>query len=242
LIETRQEALAALDRAWPKICDECLQVRGGERHYQAMIYHGLRTAGGVPVAQIGLNVRQFILNVRSEHFRELAALRHSFHRALDTDVVIFNANVGGDWRRRASDRSLRNMLVAIDVIASEDHDGSSSHRKRLRADDAVAVIRKLSAQRQEVQLRFAQRELWSNRIEDRGKPPPPFIRVDPSDPNAFSETMTVTSDFQPVVIVVDSAADAGERMTEDALSAAKQEATAQGVQWRYVSPMGSEVI
>ncbi|MEQ1809859.1 MAG: hypothetical protein ABL889_08035, partial [Terricaulis sp.] len=93
-----------------------------------------------------------------------------------------------------------------------------------------------------VQLRFARRELWSNRLEDRGKPPPPFIRVDPSDPDAFSQTMTVTSDFQPVVIVVDTAVDAGERMTEDALSAARTEAIAQGVQWRYVSPMDAEVI
>jgi hypothetical protein len=241
LIETVQEALGALDRAWPKIRDECLQVHGGERHYQAMIYHGLRTDGGVPVAQIGLNVRQFISNVQSEHFRELAASRHSVHRAFDTDVVIFNPSVGGDWRRRAFDSSLRNMLVAIDVIASEDHDGSSSHRKRLRAEDAIAVIRNLSAQRQEVQLRFAQRELWSNRIEDRSKPPS-VIRVDPSDPDAFTQTLTVTSDFQPVVIVIDSATDAGERMTEDALSAAKKEATAQGVQWRYVSPTDAEVI
>ncbi|MEQ1812330.1 MAG: hypothetical protein ABL889_20545, partial [Terricaulis sp.] len=150
MIETVQEALAALDEAWPKICDECLQVRGGERHYQAMIYHWLRTAGGVPVAQIGLNVRQFVSNVQSEHFRQLAASRHSFHRGFDTDVVIFNPSVGGDWRRRASDSSLRNMLVAIDVIASEDHDGSSSHKKRLRADDVISVIRNLSAQRQEV--------------------------------------------------------------------------------------------
>jgi hypothetical protein len=49
MITKREDALAAIDKAWPTICEECLSVLGGELHYQAMIYHALRSAGGVPL-------------------------------------------------------------------------------------------------------------------------------------------------------------------------------------------------
>ena len=52
------------------MADECRAVLGGELHYQAMAYHALRMAG-VPLAQVGMNVKQWIAEPTSELFRQL---------------------------------------------------------------------------------------------------------------------------------------------------------------------------
>jgi hypothetical protein len=240
VVATTQEALAALDRAWPTICEECLRAPGGVRHYQAVIYHALRTAGEVPLTQLGAGVRQFLPNLVSKYLRETAARRHSLHRELITDIVIFAPDVASDWRR--SEASLRSMRLAINVVAAYGRDEGKNALKRLRSEHLLTVIRLLAAHREEVRNRFAKRELWSNRIEDRSKPAPPLIRVDPSDPDAFTEHLTITSDFHPVILVVDAGSDARDRLTPAALDAAKREAAALGVQWRYVSPEGCEIV
>ena len=55
-----EHAYARLLKAWPAIVDECRAVWGSELHYQAMIYHALRTAGRVPREQLGMNVKIMI--------------------------------------------------------------------------------------------------------------------------------------------------------------------------------------
>jgi hypothetical protein len=77
MIANRQEALAAIDRAWP---EECLIVLASELHYQTMIYHALRSAGGVPVGQLGMNVKQDVRDVRSELFRQYDLAKHEDYR------------------------------------------------------------------------------------------------------------------------------------------------------------------
>lgn len=233
LLATLQDALAALDRAWPTICDECLQVPGGERQYQAVIYHALRSVGGVPNRQLAMNVRQFIQSPKSKYFKTLQGSSHkSFLPTLD--IVMLQADAGADRRTEISGK----MILAIKVVAPDDH---QRRGKRIRANEVLNAIRKLAGIREEMQQKFAKREVWSNRIENRGRPTPRDIRIDPNDPDAFTETVTITTDVQPVIVVVDTARNVFQRMAEEGLLAARAEAKALDVQWRYVSPAGCEV-
>lgn len=196
-----EDALSAIDRAWPVICEECLRVLGSELHYQAMIYHCLRTAGGVPLTQLGMNVRQFIPTVQSELFKGFAASKaEGFQTGFEPvpDVVIFSEGVVGDWRRRRNQHTIAHMLAVIEVKASE------RAGKSLSLDEVVGDIRKLAAHREEVRH--------------------------------------LGGDFRPVILVVDSARDAAERMKESAVAAARNDAQSKEVQWRYVSPMLCEVL
>ena len=59
------------------------------------------------------------------------------------DVVIFRSEIEGDWRRRNRENTLRHMLMAIEVKASERYLG------RLRAGEIVDDILKLEALRTE---------------------------------------------------------------------------------------------
>lgn len=147
MIKSQQDALAAIDRAWPAICKECVAVLGSELHYQAMIYHALRSFGGVPLNQLGMNVKQWIPNVRSELFRQYDLAKHEDYRGgfePIPDVVIFSPAVEGDWRRRRTEHTIASMLVVIEVKASERHKG------RLSSFEIVKDIQKLSAHREEV--------------------------------------------------------------------------------------------
>jgi len=56
-IETREDALEAFRRAWLRFVIECRSVLGSELHYQALLYHCLRTYGKVPSRQLGMNVK-----------------------------------------------------------------------------------------------------------------------------------------------------------------------------------------
>ena len=147
MIINREDALTAIDSAWPTICQEGLAVLGSELHYQAMIYHALRSAGGVPLNQLGMNVKQWIPNVRSELFKRFDEAKHEDYRGgfePIPDVVIFSPAVEGDWRRRRAEYTLKCMLAVIEVKASERQDG------RLYFDEIAKDIRKLSAHREEV--------------------------------------------------------------------------------------------
>jgi hypothetical protein len=201
MIATSQDALDAVDRAWPLICGETLQVLGSELHYQAMIYHCLRAAGGVPVTQLGMNVRQFIPAVQSELFKSFAASKaEGFRTGFEPvpDVVIFSEGVEGDWRRRRHEHTIKHMLAVIEVKASE------RAGKSLSLDEVVGDIRKLAAHREEVRI--------------------------------------LGGDFHPIMLVVDSARDAKERMRPESLVVAKDVAVCNAVQWRYVSPVQCEVL
>lgn len=195
MIADPQSAIAALQRAWPQIVEECRQVLGSELHYQAMIYHALRTTGGVPVGQLGMNVKQYIPEVSTGLFSKLADSKHKdYQRGFEPipDVVIFRKEVDADWRRRNCEATLRKMLLAIEVKASERADG------RLRPGEIVFDIDKLAAHREEVRA--------------------------------------LGSDFLPVMMVVDTAPLAKERMTTSALKSVRDYAETRRVSFLYLDP------
>ena len=148
--ETQADALSALTRAWPPFAAECQSVLGSELHYQAVLYHCLRIHGQVPPGQLGMNVKIWITNVVSEYFRKLDERKHPEYRGgfePIPDVVIFRPEIDGDWRRRNREKTLRQMLMAIEVKASERKEG------RLRADEIVKDVLKLEALRIEARHR-----------------------------------------------------------------------------------------
>lgn len=141
-MQTRTHAVDALRRAWPPFVAECRFVLGSELHYQAVFYHCLRAHGLVPPGQLGMNVKIWIADVVSERFRELDARKHPDYRGgfePIPDVVIFRPEIGGDFRRRNRENTLRQMLVAAEVKASE------RYRGRLRAGEIVGDVLKLEA-------------------------------------------------------------------------------------------------
>jgi hypothetical protein len=141
-IETREDALEALRKAWPSFVAECRSVLGSELHYQALLYHCLRAHGRVPPRQLGMNVKIWITEVISPHFRNFGEKKRPEYRGgfePIPDVVIFEPEIDGDWRRRNHENTLRHMLLAIEVKASERHLG------RLRPGEIVDDILKLEA-------------------------------------------------------------------------------------------------
>ena len=150
-MQTYSEAIACLRRAWPDIVDECRAVLGGETHYQAIVYHCLRTAGA-PRTQLGTNVKQWIVDPVTPEFRKLDKAKHADYQGGSEpvpDIVMFGPGVEGDWRRRNHETTLTNMLVAIEVKASERSGG------RLRPAEILRDIRKLDAHRTEAFARGA---------------------------------------------------------------------------------------
>ena len=150
-ISTIEDALCALDAAWPHIVEDCRSVLGGELHYQAMIYHCLRTSG-ISRFQIGMNVKQLIITPISTLFQSLDIRKHeNFRGGFEPipDIIIFTSAVEGDWRRRNKEVTLANMLLAIEVKASERAKG------RLSVREIQRDIEKLAAHRDEVRHRGA---------------------------------------------------------------------------------------
>jgi len=111
-----------------------------------MVYHYLRTAGRVPLTQLGMNVKMWINDPTSELFQELGARKHEDYKGgfePIPDVVIFDEGIAADWRRRNYLKTLKHMLVAIEVKASERANG------RLRPGEILKDILKLAAHREE---------------------------------------------------------------------------------------------
>ena len=136
------DALDALVRAWPHYVEECRSVLASELHYQALLYHCLRAHGEVPPGQLGMNVKVWIAGVVSEEFRrrdlrKAEAFRGGFEPI--PDAVVFAPAIAGDFRRRNRKNTLRNMLLAVEVKASEREGG------RLRAGEILEDILKLEA-------------------------------------------------------------------------------------------------
>jgi hypothetical protein len=145
-VETSADALGTLKRAWPTFVTECRSVLGSELNYQALLYHCLRAHGGVPFGQVGMNVKIWIEPVTTEYFRNLDeqhAEGYGGGYEPVPDVVIFRSEIEGDWRRRNNENTPRQMLVAVEVKASERHLG------RLTASEIVDDIKKLDALRTE---------------------------------------------------------------------------------------------
>jgi hypothetical protein len=149
-MQTPADALDALKRAWPPFVAECRSVLGSELHYQALLYHCLRSHGGVPSGKLGMNVKMRIMDSVSEHFRMLDEKRHPDYRGgfePIPDVVIFRPEIDGDFRRRNRENTSRQMLMTIEVKASE------RHLSRLGAREIVKDILKLDALRIEARHR-----------------------------------------------------------------------------------------
>jgi hypothetical protein len=188
------DAVRVVAEAWPKIVAECRGALGGELHYQAMAYHCLREVG-LPATQIGMNVKQWIDAPVTPLFRALDQRKQAgFQGGFEPvpDIVIFRPAIGGDWRRRNRQATLRHMLLAIEVKASERANG------RLRAGEIIRDIRKLAAHRDE--------------LRHRG------------------------GEMHPVMMVIDTAPLAEERVTSAKLDLASAAAKAQGVSFLHVSP------
>ena len=188
-----ERAKAKLKEAWPLIVDECRAVLGGELHYQAIVYRCLREAG-VPARQIGMNVKQMILTPVTTLFQSWDAKKNrEFQGGFEPipDIVLFAPDIDGDWRRRNQANTLKHMLMAIEVKASERAGG------RLSVREIDRDIQKLYAHRTEV------RHLGYN--------------------------------MQPVMMVIDVAPDASERMTVDQAARCAEVARAAGVAWMYVT-------
>ncbi len=149
-IETMPDAIEAFQKAWPPFVAECRSVLGSELHYQALLYHCLRTHGEVSSGQLGMNVKMRIMDPVSDLFRELDERKHpDFRGGFEPipDVVIFGPTIDGDFRRRNRENTLRHTLMAVEVKASERHLG------RLRAGEIVKDIEKLQALRIEARHR-----------------------------------------------------------------------------------------
>lgn len=148
-IATPGDAARLVELAWPLIVEECRAVLGGELHYQAVVYHCLRRAGA-PSAQLGMNVKQWIANCVSPTFRARDLRKEpGFQGGFEPipDVVLFSPGIRGDWRRRNFEATLRHMLMAIEVKASERAKG------RLRAREVIADMEKLAAHQLETEHR-----------------------------------------------------------------------------------------
>ena len=148
MVNSRQAAEFLL-KAWPSIISECRAALGSELYYQAVIYHNLRQAG-VPLTQIGMNVKMKIDEPVSKLFRELDLKKHEDYRGgfePIPDVALFSPSVSADWRRRNNSVTLSSLLLAIEVKASERENG------RLRSGEVVGDIEKLAAHRDEAKHR-----------------------------------------------------------------------------------------
>ena len=148
MVNSRQ-AVEFLLKSWPSIINECRATLGSELCYQALIYHNLRQAG-VPLTQIGMNVKMQIDEPVSRLFRELDLKKHEDYRGgfePIPDVALFSPSVSADWRRRNNAVTLSSLLVAIEVKASERANG------RLRSGEVIGDIAKLAAHRDEAKHR-----------------------------------------------------------------------------------------
>jgi hypothetical protein len=194
-IDTPSTAYSRFLAAWPAIVEECRAVLGSELHYQAMIYHALRTAGGVPRDQLGMNVKCWVEDPVTPLFRDLDERKHPDYRGgfePIPDVVIFHEEIRGDWRRRNRRKSARCLLLAVEVKASEREAG------RLQPGEIIRDIDKLAAFREE--------------LRHHGSMVPVTV---------------------PVMVVIDTAPEPGERMIPDSLEDVRNRAKEVGVSFFY---------
>ncbi len=181
-------ALLGLIRTWSPFAAECRAVLGSELHYQAMLYHCLRVYGQIPSGQLGMNVKMWITDVVSKHFQALDEKKNpGFRGGFEPipDVIIFRPEIRGDYRRRNRENTFRQMIMAIEVKASE------RYRNRLTASEIVNDIIKLEALRLEAHHRG-----W---------------------------------EVLPVAVTIDTAPEASERMTANALRESKAAARERGI-------------
>lgn len=141
-----EDASTLIRSAWPMIIDECRAVQAGELHYQAIVYHCLRAAG-CPRDQIGMNAKQWIETPVTEAFKSRAISKNAgFQIGFEPipDIVLFRPAIEGNWQRRNYANTLRQMVCAIEVKASE------RAKSRLSVAEIRRDIEKFAAHRDEV--------------------------------------------------------------------------------------------
>lgn len=100
-----------------------------------------------------MNVKQWVADPVSDLFKTNDLRKHAdFRGGFEPipDVVLFKADIQGDWRRRNFEATIQHMLLAIEIKASE---RASS---RLGGREIKNDILKLSAHRDEVLYRGGQ--------------------------------------------------------------------------------------
>lgn len=120
---------------------------GSEQHYQAMVYHCLRLYGKVPLQQLAMNVKIWILHPTTEWFKQLDERKHPDYQGgfePIPEVVLFSTGINKDWRRRNNGNTAKNILLAVEIKASE------RKGNRLRAGEISKDMKKLHALREEV--------------------------------------------------------------------------------------------
>jgi len=73
-----------------------------------------------------MNVKQWITDPVTPNFQARDLRKNENYRGgFETipDAVIFGPDIGGDWRRRRRDYTLKHMLVTIEMKASERDEG-----------------------------------------------------------------------------------------------------------------------
>ena len=100
----------------------------------------------MPLTQIGMNVKMQIDSPVSQLFKKLDLRKHeNFRGGFEPipDVALFSPSVSADWRRRNFAATLRSMLLAVEIKASERADS------RLGPKEVTNDIEKLAAHRDE---------------------------------------------------------------------------------------------
>ncbi len=114
------------------------------------MYRCFREFGNVPLQQIGMNVKIWVDNPITTLFQELDKRKHpNFQGGYEPipDIVLFSPEIEGDFRRRNRENTLRHMLMAIEVKASE------RENARLRPGEIIRDLEKLKAFQNEASRR-----------------------------------------------------------------------------------------
>ena len=139
-------------KVWPHISRECQKVLASELHYQAMIYRCFREYGKVPAKQIGMNVKIRVMNPRVNEFVIRDSKKHEDYQGgyePIPDIVLFSREINGNFQRRNRKNTLAQMLMAIEVKASEKEDS------RIRPKEIEDDLKKLDAFREEAAIRHS---------------------------------------------------------------------------------------
>lgn len=149
-MKTYRDSITIFKKVWPHLYSECRPVLGSELHYQAMMYRCFRDFGNVPPKQIGMNVKIRVINPITSLFRELDTQKdEDFQGGYEPipDIVLFSPEIEGDFRRRNWENTLRHMLMAIEIKASE------RENARLRPGEIIRDLEKLKAFQNEASRR-----------------------------------------------------------------------------------------
>lgn len=150
-ITTKEIARSTIKNAYKSIITDCRNVWGSELHYQAIIYHCLRENGKIPINQLGMNVKIWIDNPSTSLFKSKDLQKKERYRGgfePIPDIVIFDAKIDGDWRRRNHENTLKQILYALEIKASE------RKNNRLGYSEIKADIDKLIALKEEINRRY----------------------------------------------------------------------------------------